>query len=79
MIKLDISIALFIYLFCTVIVTFALWIWMEKKARFTAFKIDRKNVWQCSVCKYVYLGQKDEDFARCPRCSSINKKGVRNL
>lgn len=77
MIKLDISIALFIYLFFTVIGVLILWIWLERGSGFTAFKVNRENIWQCSVCSYVYIDAKMEDFSRCPRCKSINRKGVR--
>ena len=77
MIKLDISVALFIYLFFTVIVVFVLWIWLERRSGFANFKTSRENVWQCSVCSYVYVDGKGEDFSRCPRCNSINQKGVR--
>jgi len=78
-IKLDISVALFLYLFFTVIVTFALWIWLERDSKVNAFKVSRENVWQCSVCSYVYTDTKNEDFSRCPRCRSINKKEVGGL
>jgi len=77
MIKLDISVALFIYLFCTVICVLILWIWLERDSGFTAFKVKRRNICQCSICSYVYIDAKNEDFSRCPRCKSINEKGVR--
>ncbi|OGW74924.1 MAG: hypothetical protein A2Z72_00120 [Omnitrophica bacterium RBG_13_46_9] len=74
MIKLDISVALFLYLFGTVIVVFALWIWLGKRPESGAFGARRESVWQCSVCSYVYTDTKNEDFSRCPRCKSINTK-----
>jgi len=74
MIKLDISMALFLYLFFTVIGTFALWIWLGRGSKFNAFKVGRESVYQCSVCSYVYVDRKNEDFSRCPRCNSINTK-----
>ncbi|MFH1380610.1 MAG: hypothetical protein ABIH57_00365 [Candidatus Omnitrophota bacterium] len=76
MIKMDISQALFFYLFFTVIVVFFIWIWLERKSNFKTFKSDRKDVYQCSICHYVYANPKDEDFSRCPRCKSINKKAA---
>jgi len=79
MIKLDISVALFVYLFFTVILVLVLWIRLERRSGFTNFKVNRKDVWQCSVCSYVYADKKGEDFSRCPRCRSINKKGVRGV
>ncbi len=77
MIKLDISVALFFYLFFTVICVLVLWIWTEKDSGLAAFKMKKESVCQCSVCKYVYVDVKNQDFSRCPRCKSINEKGVR--
>ncbi|MFH1594329.1 MAG: hypothetical protein ABID09_06505 [Candidatus Omnitrophota bacterium] len=74
MIKLDISIALFIYLLFTVIVILALWIWAGRSSSHKGFKIGRKNIVQCTICKYVFVDPKDEDFSRCPRCESISRK-----
>lgn len=76
MIKLDISVALFLYLFSTVIVVFILWIWLGRSSRFNVFKEDRQDVWQCSVCSYVYRDDKKKVLSRCPQCKSINKKEV---
>lgn len=77
MIKLDISTALFLYLFSTVIVIFILWLWLERKPELSAFKIN-PNVWQCSVCSFMYNADPERGgFSRCPQCHSINKKGVR--
>jgi len=73
MIKLDISVALFIYLFCTVIGVLVLWIWMERDSGFSTFTAKRRDVSQCSVCSYVYMDIKNGDFSRCPRCKSINE------
>ena len=79
MIKLDISLAIFLYLLFTVIIVFVLWIFLERRTKSNDFKIDNKDIWQCSVCRYVYINLKKEDFSRCPRCKSINKKGVYGL
>ena len=78
MIKLDISVALFFYLFFTVILVFGLWIWFDRGSRLKLFKSERRNVWQCSVCKYVYTDENNDEFSRCPRCNSINKREVKN-
>lgn len=79
MIKLDISTALFLYLFFAVIGVFALWIWLDRAIGFEPYGAERKNIWQCSVCHYVYVDSNEADFSRCPRCKSINQKGVRSL
>ena len=74
MIKLDISTALFFYLFFTVICVFGLWVWLDRRSKLSSFRVERKNVWQCSICSYVYIDAKDDDLSRCPRCKRINKK-----
>ena len=76
MIKLDISIAIFLYLLFSVVIVFILWIFLDRKSKTENFKVDRKNIYQCEICKYVFIDQKNEDFTRCPRCKNINKKGV---
>ena len=79
MIKLDLSVVIFFYLLFTVILVFILWVFLDRKIKSNTFKIGRKNIWQCAVCKYVYIDPKDAEFSRCPRCKSMNKKGVRSL
>jgi len=74
MVKIDISLALFFYLFGTVIVTILLWMWLDRKVKFNAFKIGGEDVWQCSICGYVYIDRESENLSRCPRCKSINKR-----
>ena len=78
MIKLDISVALFLYLFGTVIVIFILWVWLERRPKFSVFRTEQKKVWQCSVCSFMYNTDSERrDFSRCPQCNSINKGEVR--
>ncbi len=80
MIKMDISTALFFYLFGTVIMVFILWFWMTtRKSAFNMFKADEKDIWQCSVCHYIYIDSKSTEFSRCPQCKSITEKGVQGL
>lgn len=76
MIKLDISLAVFIYLFGTVVLVFLFWVWLEKKQDLGVFKTGG-GAKQCSICSYMYTDLKIEDFSRCPRCNSINQKEVR--
>jgi len=73
-VKLDISVAIFLYLFFTVIGVFILWVWLDRRPGLSAFNVERKDIWQCSICSYVYIDMKDVDLSRCPRCRSINKK-----
>lgn len=74
MIKMDISIALFLYLFSTVIIMFVLWMWLDRRPTFNIFEKGEDNIRQCAVCNFVYMDIKNENFSRCPRCKSMNKK-----
>jgi len=74
MIKLDLSLAIFFYLFFTVIIIFILWVWFERSAGGGAFSQSRKNVWQCHICGHIYTEEKTGDFSRCPQCKSINER-----
>jgi len=74
MIKLDLSLAIFCYLFFTVITVFILWVWFEKSSKGRIFGQTRKEVWQCYVCGHIYIESRKEDFSRCPQCKSINER-----
>lgn len=74
MIKLDISTALFLFLFGTVILVLFFWAFTEKRSKFGGFGSLRKDVWHCSICKYMYINPEPGDFSRCPQCNSINKR-----
>lgn len=74
MIKLDLSLAIFCYLFFTVIIVLVLWVWFEKASKTGDFSQSRKNVWQCNICGHIYTEDKTDDFSRCPQCKSINER-----
>lgn len=75
MIKLDISVIIFLYLFFTVVLILVLWALLGKGSKPFAFRIDRQDVWQCSVCSHVYRDARKAELSRCPQCNSLNKKG----
>jgi len=74
MIKLDISQAVFIYLFFSVIGILILWIFFEQKFKFIYFREEDVYVWQCGICAYTYIDSQNREMSRCPRCKSFNTR-----
>lgn len=74
MIRLDISMALFLYLFFTTIILIVVWAFFGKGAELKTFFSEEKNIWHCEICTHTYVNSKDEGFSKCPVCESINEK-----
>ncbi len=74
MIRLDISMALFLYLFFTTIILILSWAFFDKGSEFKTFFSEEKNIWHCEICTHTYVNSKDENFSKCPVCGSINEK-----
>lgn len=74
MIRLELTAAIAVYTFITVVGVLLLWVFfgMEKKSKkYTSFK---KNIWQCRVCMYNYIDSKHDVISKCPQCGSFNKR-----
>lgn len=74
MFKLDVSMAVFLYIMCSLLVVFILWIFFEKKTAFPKFVREDANVWECAICAYTYVDSTHHDISQCPQCKSYNKK-----
>ncbi|MGB3057274.1 MAG: hypothetical protein WBC16_03885 [Candidatus Omnitrophota bacterium] len=74
MIKVDISTALFLYLFFTAVLLLILWSFFSFGTRMKTFGSEEKYIWHCSICAYTYIDSKHENISRCPRCNSYNEK-----
>lgn len=74
MIDLDISQAVFLYLFFSVIGILILWIFFEQKFKFVYFREEDKYIWQCDICAYTYVDSQSENMSKCPRCKSFNTR-----
>lgn len=74
MIRLDISTALFLYLFFTVIVILAVWFFFDFGTQLKMFFSDEKFIWHCSICSNNYVDSRNDEFSRCPRCGSYNQR-----
>lgn len=74
MIKVDISTAFVVYLCLSLGVVLFAWIFFEYKFKVKRVNPEQKKTCRCPICAYVYIYDSEEDFSRCPRCDSINKK-----
>lgn len=74
MIRLDVSTAVFFYIMSTLLVVFVLWIFFERKTIFPKFVLEKADVWECSICAYIYVDSTHHEISQCPQCRSYNKK-----
>ena len=77
MIKLDISLAVFLYLFFSVIGLLILWIFFEERIKYIYFREEDIYIWQCEICAYTYVDSLNRDISRCPGCNSLNARKER--
>jgi uncharacterized paraquat-inducible protein A len=74
MIKLDISIALFIYLFFTAVLLLIMWFFVDFGTKMKTFSSDEKHIWHCDICSCTYIDSRHDEISRCPRCGSYNQR-----
>lgn len=74
MIRVDVSTAVFLYVMTSLCVVFFLWIFFEKKAVLPKFVREEADVWECSICTYIYVDSTHHEISQCPQCKSYNKK-----
>ncbi|MBF0215645.1 MAG: hypothetical protein HQL30_01475 [Candidatus Omnitrophica bacterium] len=74
MIKLDLSTALFVYLFFTVIAVLLLWLVMDLGTKLKTYSSDEKFIWHCNICANTYIDSRHEAISKCPRCGSFIEK-----
>lgn len=77
MIKLDISLFIFFYTLCSVIIIMIMWImavYRDKKKLTPKYP---EYAWRCSVCAHAYIDSKHDDISACPLCGSFNKRNIK--
>ena len=74
MIRLDVSMAVCLYIMSSLLVIFLGWIVFEKKSVFPKFIREKADVWECTICAYTYVDSKHHGISQCPQCKSYNKK-----
>ena len=70
MMKVDISTALFLYLFVSVVLVFLLWLFIDFGTRQREYSSEEKNLWHCSICDNTYIDSRHEGISKCPKCGS---------
>lgn len=76
MIKVDISTALFLYLFLSVIVVLLAWVFFSFGTKLKTFSSEEKYIWHCSICTHTYIDSKHSEISRCPRCGSYIQRAA---
>ncbi|MBF0493513.1 MAG: hypothetical protein HQL28_00090 [Candidatus Omnitrophica bacterium] len=74
MIRIDLSVLIFIYLFLSVIALLVLWIFYDLGTKLKSFSSDEKHVWYCHICGNTYVDSMNDEISKCPKCSSYIEK-----
>ncbi|MCK5451420.1 MAG: hypothetical protein KAI70_06610 [Candidatus Omnitrophica bacterium] len=74
MIKMDISMVLFLYLLSTAVFLLLIWSFFDFGTKLKTFSSDEKYVWHCPICTLTYVDSKNDEISNCPRCGSYNQK-----
>ena len=74
MIKIEISLAVSLYLIFSVIGLLIIWIFLDRKKGLRKINPEEKFVWQCPICTYFYIDSQNDNFSVCPRCGSYNTR-----
>jgi hypothetical protein len=74
MIELDISTAVAIYLFLSVVGILFVWLFSDRDKKPRQYSSDKKSVWQCEICVFTYIDSQHDIISRCPQCGSYNKR-----
>ncbi len=74
MIKMDISTALFLYLFFSTIFVLIVWSFFDFGTKLKTFSSDEEYIWHCLICAFTYIDSRHDEFSKCPRCDSYNQK-----
>jgi DNA-directed RNA polymerase subunit RPC12/RpoP len=72
-IRVELPVLLFIYLFVLLAAVFSLWIVYEWGRRQREKETLRYRV-QCTICASIFEDKTNTVLARCPRCGSLNER-----
>ncbi|MFH1791635.1 MAG: hypothetical protein ABH885_06620 [Candidatus Omnitrophota bacterium] len=78
MLRLDLSVALFVYLSVSVVAVLVLWIVCGYRSgvRDKRAARDEDYIWHCNICAHVYIDSRDNVISKCPQCGSfISRSG----
>jgi uncharacterized paraquat-inducible protein A len=74
MIRMDISTALFVYLFFTTVLVLVLWAFFDPGNRLRSFNTEEEHIRHCNICSNNYIDNTGEEVSKCPRCGSFNDR-----
>ena len=74
MIPLNVSTLIFLYVMCSLLVIFLLWILFEKRAAHPKYVREKADVWECAICAHTYVDSTHHEISQCPQCKSYNKR-----
>lgn len=74
MIKLDISMAIFLYLLFSAVFLLIVWSFFDFGTKLKTFSSDEKYIWHCSICTLTYIDSRHEEISKCPRCGSYTHR-----
>lgn len=74
MIKLELSLAVSLYIIFSVIGILIMWIFFDRKGTFRRINPEEKFVWQCHICTFFYIDSQNDEVSVCPRCGSYNSR-----
>lgn len=73
MIRVSLTLLIFIYLAAFLTIIFALWIWHECLRTRRERHAVRHRV-RCAICSFEFEDASGEPLPRCPRCGSLNER-----
>ena len=79
MIKVDISLLIFCYIFFSAIVILLVWITAGYREKRDFSLKDVEYIRKCKVCANVYVDSRHEDISKCPLCGSYNKRDFKEV
>ena len=73
MIRVSLTVLIFIYLALFLAAVFTLWIWFEWNRQHRERRAVRHRI-RCSLCAFEFEDASEEPLPRCPRCASLNER-----
>jgi len=77
MIELDITAAIALYIFLTVVGVLSLWLFLDREPKSKRYTSAKKSIWQCEICTFTYVDSQHEVISKCPHCGSFNERKER--
>ena len=74
MIKVDISMALFLYLLVSTVSVLVAWSFFNFGTKLKNFSSEERYIWYCGICGNTYIDSRHEDISQCPRCGTYNER-----